>query len=69
MVINYDPEGKAGHRAGEPSDSPLMRFTSIAGAAFVVGTVMRAVYLWSRLKRKAQRPSLGTLGDQRPAPE
>ncbi|MFC3494778.1 hypothetical protein [Glycomyces rhizosphaerae] len=55
VVITYDPEGRAAHRTGEPSGAPLALFGAIAAAAFVIGTVVRAIYLRFRLRRGAKR--------------
>ncbi|WP_205327750.1 hypothetical protein [Glycomyces sp. YM15] len=55
VVITYDPEGRAGHRTGEPSGAPLALFGAIAAAAFVLGTVVRVIYLRFRCNRGAKR--------------
>jgi hypothetical protein len=55
VVITYDPEGRAAHRTGEPTGSPLVLFGAIAAAAFVIGTVARVVYLRFRFQRGARR--------------
>lgn len=55
VVMTYDPEGRAGHRTGEPIGSPLALFGAIAAAAFAVGTTVRVVYLRSRSRRGARR--------------
>ncbi|MDA1358738.1 hypothetical protein O1R50_03835 [Glycomyces luteolus] len=54
-MITYDPEGRAAHRTGEPTGSPLALFGAIAAAAFVVGTVARVIYLRFRFNRGAKR--------------
>jgi hypothetical protein len=54
VVITYDPEGIA-LRTGAPLGAPLALFGAIAAAAFVVGTVVRVIYLRFRLRRGARR--------------
>lgn len=55
VVITYDPEGRAGHRTGEPGKSPLVLFGAIAAGVFVLGTLVRAFYLRWRLRRGIKR--------------
>jgi 4-amino-4-deoxy-L-arabinose transferase-like glycosyltransferase len=55
VVITYDPEGRAAHRTGEPSEAPLALFGGIAVAVFVVGMVARVIYLRFRVRRNARR--------------
>ncbi|MEU5156722.1 hypothetical protein [Glycomyces sp. NPDC021274] len=55
VAVTYDPEGRAAHRTGEPSGSPLALFGAIAAAAFVIGTAVRVVYLRFRFRRGARR--------------
>lgn len=63
VVVTYDPEGRAAHRTGEPSEAPLALFGGIAAAAFVVGMVPRVIYLRFRFRRGARRrAAFGALG-------
>ncbi|GAB3998550.1 hypothetical protein GCM10029992_24670 [Glycomyces albus] len=55
VVITYDPEGRAGHRTGEPIGSPLALFGAITAGVFVLGTTVRAIYLRARSRRGARR--------------
>lgn len=55
VVITYDPEGRAGHRTGEPVGSPLALFGAITAGVFVLGTTVRAIYLRARSRRGARR--------------